>query len=110
MSTGENTTITKKKRPPAKTPEAKENQMVRLATDLAEKQLIEGTASSQVMTHYLKLGSTRENLEKEILELQKKSIAAKTEAIKSEKNVEKLYKDALTAMRLYSGKTGDADE
>ena len=44
---------------PALTPEARENQMISLAVDLAEKQLMEGTASSQVITHYLKLGSTK---------------------------------------------------
>ena len=61
---------------PALTPEARENQMISLAVDLAEKQLMEGTASSQVITHYLKLGSTKERIEKEILEKQKQLIDA----------------------------------
>ena len=56
---------------PALTPEARENQLIALAVDLAERQLIEGTASSQVICHYLKLGSTKEKIEKEILEKQK---------------------------------------
>ena len=60
-----------KKTRPALTPEARENQLVALAVDLAEKQLREGTASSQVITHYLKIGSTKERIEKEILEKQK---------------------------------------
>ena len=60
-----------RRRPPATTPEARENQMIALAVDLAERQLLEGTASSQVITHYLKLGSTKERIEKEILEKQK---------------------------------------
>jgi hypothetical protein len=92
-----------RKRPPAKTPEARENQMIAAAIDLAEKQLLNGTASSQVITHFLKLGSTKERIEKEILENQKELIKAKTESIKSSKRVEELYMNALNAMRSYSG-------
>jgi len=92
-----------RKRPPARTPESRENQMISLAIDLAEKQLEKGTASSQVITHYLKLGSTKEKIEKEILEKQKELITAKTEAIQSAKRVEELYMEALSAMRSYSG-------
>ena len=66
---------------PALSPEARENQMISLAVDLAERQLQDGTASSQVITHYLKLGSTKERIEKEILEKQKELISAKTEAL-----------------------------
>lgn len=94
---------------PALTPEARENQLISLATDLAEKQLREGTASSQVITHYLKLGSTKERIEKEILEKQKELISAKTEALQSAKRVEELYADAIKAFHKYSGH-GDADE
>lgn len=101
----------KRRRPPATTPEARENQLIALAVDLAEKQLLKGTASSQVISHYLKLGSTKEKLEKEILEKQKELITAKTEAIQSGKRVEELYKNALDAMRSYSGRGGtDEDE
>lgn len=92
-----------KKRRPAITPEARENQLISLAVDLAEKQLMEGTASSQVITHYLKLGSTKERIEKEILEKQKELISAKTEALQSSKRIESLYEDAIKAMRHYSG-------
>lgn len=88
---------------PALTPEGRENQLISLAVDLAEKQLREGTASSQVITHYLKLGSTKERIEKEILEKQKELITAKTEQLRSEKRVEELYGEALQAMRRYSG-------
>lgn len=94
---------------PALTPEARENQMIALAVDLAEKQLMEGTASSQVITHYLKLGSTKERIEKEILEKQKELIAAKTENLKSAKRIEELYAEAISAMRRYSGH-GDENE
>ena len=93
---------------PALTPEARENQMVSYAIDLAEKQLIEGTASSQVITHYLKLGSTKEKLEKDILVQQRELMQAKTKMIQSAQEVEVLYREALEAMRSYSGR--DADE
>ena len=99
----------KRKMRPALSPEARENQLVSLAVDLAEKQLMEGTASSQVITHYLKLGSTKERVEKEILEKQKELITAKTEALKSQKRVEELYAEALKAMRNYNGQ-GNPDE
>ena len=91
---------------PALDPEARENQLISLAVDLAEKQLREGTASSQVISHYLKLGSTKERLEREILEKQKELIEAKTSNLQSAKHVEELYENALDAMRLYSGYTG----
>lgn len=93
----------RKRRAPAKTPESRENQMINLAVDLAEKQLLDGTASSQVITHFLKLGSTKEKIEKEILQEQKTLIKAKTEAMQSAKRVEELYQNALDAMRAYSG-------
>lgn len=95
---------------PALTPESRENQLISLAVDLAEKQLQEGTASSQVITHYLKLGSTKEKIEKEILEKQKELISAKTEALKSAKRIEELYTNAIKAMRTYGGhNNGDED-
>jgi len=95
---------------PALTPEAREDQLVALATNLAEKQLLDGSASSQVITHYLKIGSTKERIEKEILKEQKEMIKAKTEQLKSEKRVEELYAEALNAMRKYSGQEVSEDE
>ena len=88
---------------PAISPEVRENQLISLAVDLAEKQLREGTASSQVITHYLKLGSTKEKIEKEILEKQKELLESKTQSIQSAARVEELYSEALNAMRRYSG-------
>lgn len=98
-----------KKMRPALTPEARENQLISLAVDLAERQLLEGTASSQVITHYLKLGSTKERLEKEKLIEENKLLRAKTENFQSMKRVEELYTEALNAMRNYAGQ-GEADE
>lgn len=95
---------------PALTPEAREQQLVSLAVDLAEQQLLDGTASSQVLTHYLKLGSLREKLEREKLEEENKLLRAKVEAIKSAEKQEELYAQALRAMSRYSGKGDLVDE
>ena len=95
---------------PALTPEARENQLIYLATELAEQQLRDGTASSQVITHYLKLGSSKERIEKEILMKQKELISAKTESLQSAKKIEELYTNAIAAMRRYSGHGGDEND
>lgn len=100
----------KRRRPPAKTPEGREAQLIALAVDLAEKQLSDGTASSQVISHYLKLGSSKEKIEKEILVEQRKLIKAKTEALESAKRVEELYTEAMKAMRSYSGVRSGEDD
>jgi len=94
---------------PALDPEARENQMISLAVDLAERQMRDGTASSQVITHYLKLATAKERIEREILEKQKELITAKTEALKSQKRVEELYAEALKAMRTYNGQAPSED-
>ena len=94
----------------ALTPEARENQLIYLATELAEQQLRDGTASSQVITHYLKLGSSKERIEKEILEKQKELISAKTDALQSAKRIEELYANAISAMNKYRGNGDTEDE
>ena len=96
-------TKTRKVGRPALTPEARENQLVSLAINLAEEQLRNGTASSQVITHYLKLGSSKEKLEREKLERENELLRAKAEALASAKHVEDLYANALKAMKGYSG-------
>lgn len=100
----------RKKIRPALTPEARESQLIFLATELAEQQLRDGTASSQVITHYLKLGSSKERIEKEILEKQKELISAKTESLQSVKKIEELYSNAISAMKRYSGHGDEVDE
>ena len=95
---------------PALTPEARENQLISLAVDLAEQQLREGTASSQVITHYLKLGTTRERLEKELLEREVELKKAKTENLKSAARIEELYENAISAIRRYSGQGAIEDD
>lgn len=95
---------------PALTEEGRENQLISAAIDLAERQLAEGTASSQVMTHYLKLGSSREKLEQERLRRENELLISKVEALASAKRVEELYADALNAMRAYTGQDVEKDE
>ena len=91
---------------PALTPESRENQMIALSIDLAEKQLREGTASSQVITHFLKLGSTKNQLELEKIRRENELLQAKTQSLESAKRVEELYENALSAMKNYSGNGG----
>ena len=96
----------KRGRPRRRTPltdEGRENQLVSYAIDLAEKQLADGTASAQVVTHFLKLGSTREKLEQERLHRENLLLDSKVEMMASAKRVEELYAEALDAMRQYAG-------
>ena len=96
---------------PALTPEARENQLIALAVDLVEQRLLDGSASSQETTHFLKLGSMKNQLEMEKLREENKLLKAKTESIQSAKRVEELYAEAINAMRRYSGNTNaNADE
>lgn len=98
------------RRPPGTTPEARESQLIAAAVDLAEKQILAGSASSQVISHYLKLGSTREKLEQERLMQENDLLRAKVEQLASQKRVEELYSDALNAMRSYAGQEPEVDE
>lgn len=95
---------------PALTPEAREAQMIALAEDLAERQLMEGTASSQVITHYLKLGSLEKRYELEKLKADTQLQQAKIEALASAARVETLYEDAMKAFRQYSGYGADDED
>jgi hypothetical protein len=97
-------------RRPATTPEGRENQLISLAADLAEKQLKEGTASAQIVTHLLKLGSTRERAEQERLKNENLLLAAKIEQLASAQRIEGLYEQALNAMRSYSGQEMDMSD
>jgi hypothetical protein len=98
-----------KRRRPATTPEAREQEMVSMAMELAENQIREGTASSQVITHFLKAGSLREQLEQERIAHENALLQVKKEALESAKRVEAMYAEALNAMRSYSGQLTDSD-
>lgn len=98
-----------KKRAPALSPASQEQYLISLATDLAEKQLRDGTASSQVISHYLKLGTEREQLERANLERKNELLTAKTDEIKSSKNTSELYEKAMNMFKVYQGGGGDND-
>jgi len=94
----------------ATTPEGRENQLIALAVDRAEQQLRDGTASAQVITHYLKLGSTREQLEQQRLAHENALLQAKTEALAASSRIEELIENAIKAMRSYTGQEPPRDE
>jgi len=94
----------RKPRRPATTVKGREDQLISLAADLAEKQLVDGSASSQVITHFLKLASTREQLEQKRLENENLLLSAKVDQLRSAKRIEELYETALNAMRQYAGR------
>lgn len=98
------------KQPPAKTLEARENQMIALAFDQAEDELRKKQATSQVLTHYLKLGTIRAQIELETLKAQNKLLEAKTDQIKSQARTEEMFKEAIAAMRQYSGASLGGDD
>lgn len=98
------------RRRPATTPEARELQMVALAVDLAEEQLRNGTASAQIVTHYLKLATAEEKLKREKLEEENKLLRAKTQQLGAGDRLEKLTADALAAMRSYTGVEEEIDD
>lgn len=99
-------TKSKKKRSsiiPAKTPEGREAQLINLAMNQAQKQLEEGTATSQVLTYLLKLGTSLAKLEKAKLEAEVELAKAKVSSIESQQHTEQVYQEALAAFRSYTG-------
>ena len=104
------TPLKSRKPRPAITPEARENQLIALAYDLVEQRLLDGTATSQETTHFLKLGSAKSKLEMEKLRRENNLLEAKKEALDSSKRSEELFEKALLAMRSYSGQISEGDE
>ena len=102
-------TSTARKMRPALTPEARENQLINLATDVAERQLREGTASSQVITHYLKLGTIKARYELEKLMAENELTKAKTSAVKSGEHDNETYLKVIDAIRDYRGQRREDD-
>ena len=107
--TSESVNRLERNRAPASSQEARENQLIALAEARAEEQLRNGTASSQVICHYLKLGSTREKLEREKLKSEVDMLIAKKEAIESSKRIEELYSEAMKAVKTYRGESDEDD-
>lgn len=96
--------------PPAKTPDERENQLIEAAVDLSERRILDGSASSQEVVHWLKLGSSRERLEQQRLKNEVLLLETKNEHMQSEMRTEALIRDALQAMRSYSGAEPDPNE
>lgn len=105
--TGDDSKTTRRR--PATTPELRENQLISMAYDVAEKQMRDGTASSQIVSHFLKLGSTREELEKERLRKENLLAEAKIKSLASAERMEELYGEAIAAMRGYAGHDPDPE-
>ena len=97
-------------RRPAISPEARMNQLVSLAVDCAEQQLRDGTASSQVITHFLKYATREKELEMQILEKQKDLIVAKTEQIHDQKRTDEMFREAIDAIKGYQGRSGPNED
>lgn len=95
--------MSNKKRPPARTPEARENQLISMAIDLVEKQLLDGSASSQILTHFLRLATAKEKLQNEKLKSDLRVAEAKIKAIENQDEIKVLYEQALDAMKRYGG-------
>ena len=95
---------------PALSEDARQKQLIALAVNLAEEQLRNGTASSQVITHYLKLGSTREKLEQESLKVKTRLDSAKIKSLESAERIDELYAKAIKSMRSYAGKDDQEEE
>lgn len=77
--------------------------MIALAFDATESRIRSGEASSQELTHFLKLGSSRERLEQIRLDHENELTRVKIQAIESQQRIEELYVDAIKAMRSYAG-------
>lgn len=104
--------LVKKRKNVARTPEARENQLINMAMDLAERQLMDGSATSQVISHFLKLATVKEKLENEKLRADLRLAEAKIESINSQREIAELYSEAMKAMTEYGGifNSGDEDE
>lgn len=105
-----NTSDSNQKMRPALTPEARENQMIALAMDLVEQRLLNGTASSQETTHFLKLASSKEKLEREKLQAEKQLLESKIKNLESQTATEVLYANAIKAMSIYTGNAQEGDD
>ena len=95
---------------PAVDPEARENQLISLATDAAERELLKENPDKRIVVHYLKLATTKAQLEKEKLRKENSLLEVKTDAVKSSAKTEEMYAEAIKAMQLYQGSINRGDE
>lgn len=97
------------RRPPATNSADREQQMAELADRTAEKQMLDGTASAQVITHYLKVATERERLEREKIRLESLRMEAQIAQINSQATSGELMTKVLDALRVYTGADDDDD-
>lgn len=86
---------------PATTPQGRENQIISAAYDLAEQRILNGTASSQEIVHFLRMGSEKEKLERAKLVEENKLLKARTKSLEASTNIEQLLKEGLMALSGY---------
>lgn len=103
MPKSKSTSKVRKKTAPPMTAEGREQELINLSMINAEKQLREGTASSQIIVHFLKLGASKTELENEKLRQEIEFLKTKKESIESEQRSEERYQEAIDAFRRYSG-------
>lgn len=103
-------TETPKSLPPALTLEGRENQLIAAAYDLAEKRILEGTASSQELTYFLKMGSSKAVLERDRLREENKLLRAKTAALEAQADNAELLNKALKAFKSYRGESEEDED
>lgn len=94
-------------RRPARTSQGRENQAIDLAYEVAEQQMLSGNASAQVITHFLKLGTERERLEREKLGYEAELAKAKIEQLSSQVHAEELFAKAIEAFKGYQPSSED---
>lgn len=92
---------------PGTTPKAREDQLIAMAYDKVEERIKNDTVTGAELVQILKWGSTKETLERELMERDLQLKMAKTEALQSSKQIEELYKQAMSAMRTYQGLSSD---
>jgi len=97
-----------KKRAPATSPEQRNNQLISMSFDAAEEMISSGKATSQLLVHFLKQGTARDELEKSKLELESQLLRARTDSIAASEDLRQLHMDAIAAMTEY--KTGTVDD
>ena len=92
-----------RRRAPAIGSAEREQQLISMAMDRAEQKFMDGTASDSLTIHFLRLATTKAELEKKKIEKEILQLGAKTDAIQSTARIEELYLGAMEAMKRYGG-------
>jgi hypothetical protein len=101
--------IAKRRQAPGMTIQSREDQIIRLAYDLVEERILKKTATSQEVTEFIRLGSTKAQLERERLKQENALLVAKTQSLESQKRIEEMYAKAMKSFKKYSGQSDDEE-